>query len=137
MTTGGKAGYNLDKARGLMWLISLIKNEYVNFFRYDTDEGVKLGLIDDFLSLAEDKQRTRFSSDVYTIIRVSSSPQPDDFTSVCCYGVHYFYGAKLREYPRINYLRNSNIQELDMKLIAEIEGDFDNLSTLASQTLAL
>jgi hypothetical protein len=51
MRTGENSGWNLDKARGLMWLISLIKNGFIKFFQYDTTESGKLGLVDDFLSL--------------------------------------------------------------------------------------
>jgi hypothetical protein len=53
--TGELSGWNLDKARGLMWLISLIKQGFIKFFEYDTKESGKLGLVDDFLSLIEDK----------------------------------------------------------------------------------
>jgi hypothetical protein len=123
---GTLSGYNLDKARGLMWLISLIKHGYIHFFEYDTVPGGKLGLVDDFLSLVEDKHSHDFASDVYTIIRSSSSKQPDDFTAAVNYLTHYYYGVQLREYPRINYLRNSNISELSMDLIRDIEGDFGN-----------
>jgi len=123
MRTGDRSGYNLDKARGLMWLISFIKQGYVRFFQYDTVEGGKLGLVDDFLSLVEDKHSTNFASDVYTIIRSATSQQPDDFTACCCYGVHYFYTHVLRgKYPEIQYLSYSNIKELKQELIDQIEG---------------
>ena len=125
--TGERAGYNLDKSRGLMWTVSLIKNGYINFFKYDTVDGGKLGLIDDFLSLIEDKMATRFASDVYTIMRASSSAQPDDFSACVCYAVHFFYAHVLRgRYPQINYLANTNITELNKDLVSLIEGeDFD------------
>jgi hypothetical protein len=127
MRSGETAGYNLDKARGLMWLISLIKNNYIHFFQYDGEGDGKLGLVNDFLSLIEDKQGTRFASDVYTIIRASNSKQPDDFTACCCYAVHYYYGDYLKKYPNIDYLANSNVDELDVNLIKEIEGDMRTL----------
>ena len=126
MRIGTRSGHNLDKARSLMWLISLIKNDYVHFFRYDTVPGGKLGLVDDFLSLIEDKHSHDFASDVYTIIRSSSSKQPDDFTAACNYAVHYFYGVYLRQYPNLDYLRGSNVAELDARLIEQIEGDFSD-----------
>ena len=128
---GTRSGHNLDKARSLMWLISLIKNDYVHFFRYDTVPGGKLGLVDDFLSLIEDKHSHDFASDVYTIIRSSSSKQPDDFTAACNYAVHYFYGVYLRsQYPNLDYLRGSNVAELDARLIEQIEGDFSDADLL-------
>jgi hypothetical protein len=130
--TGARAGYQLDKARGLMWLISYIKNGYMHFFQYDSFDGGKLGLINDFLSLIEDKQRQSFVSDVYTIIRASSSPQPDDFTACCCYALHYFYAHVLRgQYPQIDYLANSNIQELSADLLDIVDiPESDTLSSL-------
>jgi hypothetical protein len=123
ITSGEKPGYNLDKARGLMWLIAFIKNNYVRFFKYDTIDGGKLGLVDDFLSLVEDKHSTNFASDVYTIIRSAQSMQPDDFTACCCYAVHYFYAHCMRgKYPQISYLANSNIKELTQELVEQIDG---------------
>ena len=124
MTTGERSGYSLDKARGLFWLISYIKSGHVHFFKYDTIDGGKLGLIDDFLSLIEDKHSRDFSADVYTIIRASSSAQPDDFTACCCYGLHYFYAHVMRgKYPKIDYATPTNIKELTQDLIIQIEGE--------------
>ena len=60
--------------------------------------------------------------DVYTIIRASSSAQPDDFADVICYATHYFYGGILRQYPQINYSRGSNVTEMSKDLISRIEG---------------
>lgn len=121
MRLGTRSGFNVDKARSLMWLVTFIKQGYVHFFKYDTVPGGKLGLVDDFLSLIEDKQRHDFHSDVYRIIRASNSKQPDDFTAAVNYAVHYFYGSKLREYPKIDYLSGSNIIELDAEFIKRIE----------------
>jgi hypothetical protein len=123
MRSGDRACWTLDKARGLVYTVAGIKNGYVNFFKYDRVEGGKLGLIDDFLSLIEDKQSSRFAGDIYTIIRSSTASQPDDFTSVVCFAYHYFYGAVMRQYPRMDYLKGTNIKELSEDLIARIEGD--------------
>ena len=118
-----KPGYILDKTRCVLWLISFIKNGYVRFFKYDSVSGGKLSLIDDFLSLVEDKHST-FTSDVYTIIRSAQSQQPDDFVHSCCYAVHYFYAHQMKgKYPKIQYLANSNVTELTNELVAQIEGE--------------
>ena len=122
-----RAGYRLDKARSLLWLLTYMKTGWVRFFKYDGDGdgGGKLSLMDDFLTLVEDKHSHNFAADVYTIIRSTKTNQPDDFSACCNYAVHFLYGHCRRHYPKVDYLTNSRVEELKGELIDQIEGRED------------
>jgi hypothetical protein len=114
--------WNLDKARSLSWLCEYIKNGFVKFFQYDTVDGAKPGLIDDFLTLVEDKTRTELGADVYSIIRDKKSDEPDDFTAAVNYGCCYFWGVVAKEWPQwASIVQRSHITEISEELFNELE----------------
>lgn len=119
--TGEKSHWVLDKARSLLYLCNYIRDGYIKFFRYDTTDQGKPGLIDDFLSLVEDKTRTDFGSDIYTVIR-DDVRGPDDFTAATNYGSQYLWAEVAKKWPDYQKVRRSQrIGEVAKELINEIE----------------
>jgi hypothetical protein len=120
--TGELGHWNLDKARSLSWLCEYIKHGFIHFFQYDTSDGAKPGLIDDFLSLIEDKTRTELGSDIYSIIRDKTRDEPDDFTAAVNYGCQYFWGVVMKRYPEWSSMEiSTHMHEISEELINEIE----------------
>lgn len=81
-----RAHYRVDKTRTLLTTINAIKFGLLRFFRYDNHGEADPGLLDDFLSLTEEKVEMDNGSDRYYIRRMLSSP--DDFAHAvnvgCC-----------------------------------------------------
>jgi hypothetical protein len=120
--TGEPEHWTLDKSRSLLHTCQYIKHGFINFFLYDAIAGQKSGLIDDFLSLYEEKLPTRGSADIYVIGRDKEKHIPDDFADAVNYGAMYLWGIFRRQYPKITF-SSSNIKELTTDLLAELDGE--------------
>jgi hypothetical protein len=120
--TGESNHWTLDKSRSLLHTCQYIKHGFINFFQYDAVAGQKSGLIDDFLSLYEEKVQSRGSSDIYVIGRDKEKHIPDDFADAVNYAVQYLWGVYQRKYPDIT-LSPSRIKELTEELLSELDGE--------------
>lgn len=84
----------LNKTRSLMLLFQAIKAGYIKFFKYNEILENKFSLLNDFLSLIEEKREAGKGMESYFIIK-SSSMLSDDFAHAvnfaCC---SYWYGTK-------------------------------------------
>jgi len=69
--------YRADKTRSLLYTVQSIKQRIVRFFQHDFVSEDHPGLIEDFLSLIENKAESHRGSDVYMIIKADSLS--DDF----------------------------------------------------------
>ncbi len=78
-----RSHYRLDKARSLVLLCQQIKNQQINFFRFDYKSPESPGLIYDFLGLAEEKHESFQGRDVYRVVRKSG--RTDDFAHAVNY----------------------------------------------------
>lgn len=77
----------VDKARSLVTTCMAIKYGLIRFFQYDYVSADQPGLLEDFLSLIEEKVDSRLGSDTYVIVR--NPNKPDDFAhsvnmGACC-----------------------------------------------------
>jgi intein/homing endonuclease len=120
--TGEPAHWTLDKSRSLLHTCQYIKHGFVNFFQYDAIAGQKSGLIDDFLSLYEEKIPSRGSADIYVIGRDKEKHIPDDFADAVNYAAMYLWGVYFQKWPDIK-LSASNIKALTEELLAEFDSE--------------
>lgn len=78
--------WRIDKTRTILTTVNAIKFGILRLFRYDNRGSEDPGLLDDFLSLTEEKVEMPGGSDRYIIRRILSSP--DDFAQAvnigCC-----------------------------------------------------
>lgn len=77
--------YRLNKSRSLLYTISAIRTRLIRFFAYDYVDAENAGMIEDFLSLYEERIEHKSGSNIYVIDRNQS--MMDDFaqaTNIGC-----------------------------------------------------
>lgn len=122
-TSGQRAHYRLDKARGLTLMAELIRRGEIKYFQYDYQSASRPGLLHDWLSLVEDKIERRYANDAYTIIH-DDLKGPDDFAQASTMGAFgCFELTGHTPSPTIHY-RVPSTEELNMMLG---EGEFAQL----------
>jgi hypothetical protein len=110
-----KEHWQVDKARSLLLTCQQIKNCEIRFFQYDYLDKDHEGLMNDFLSLVEEKIPTRFGKEAYTIGK--NPMHPDDFAQAVNMGCVALWHSQGR-WPN---LANSQKYALEGELEAYLE----------------
>lgn len=121
-----RSHYTVDKSRALLYTIQMIKNGQIRFFEYDGGStaknaaGMSTSLMDDFLSLVEEKMTSSGAGDRYIIRRIPN--KADDFAQTINFGCAALWHVSGR-YPRFELHRLQDAQNLE-RSISDVGPDF-------------